>query len=68
MFIYFDLKEIKQIALHEVAHGLTKRDHDYIFGKKAIEIGVDPRNVPTRPTGIPYWKIKKVLYDKKSTT
>ena len=72
VFEFFNIQELHQFALHEIAHELYKgygnASHSQGYKKFAESLGVKKENTDFILGGIPYWKVKKVLgWDKKNT-
>ena len=64
----FDMREYKQLILHEIAHQLTPHhDHDKVYKKKAIEIGVDEESTGEKFMSAPFWKVAKAIGWKKQS-
>ena len=58
----FNMREYKQLILHEIAHQLTPyHDHDKVYRKKAIEIGVDEGSTGKKFMSAPFWKVAKAI-------
>lgn len=64
----FNMREYKQLILHEIAHQLTPyHDHDKVYRKKAIEIGVDEESTGRKFMSAPFWKVAKAIGWKKES-